>query len=243
MRATTPAASACSLEFRQREAEPLVRRDLWISERATTNNRMALRSVIESMTALSRKGRRFRVSFTHRLAVHRGRDGEVGPRLGEARVDPEERPDRKPGALASGGRSRRGRTRSTGAGYAATPATRRTNTRTTSPSAPPGDQSSSGGLVESGFRCLARSPRLAKAKPVTLEPFPDPADFPRLQGVTDGSPDESVRQSPQEVIMGKVFLLGVAIVVGYFIGYRDARNHSEHIVTRSVAGGAHVFWC
>jgi hypothetical protein len=34
--------------------------------------------------------------------------------------------------------------------------------------------------------------------------------------------------------MWKVFVLGVAIAVGYAIGYRDARNHSEHIVTRSV---------
>ena len=34
--------------------------------------------------------------------------------------------------------------------------------------------------------------------------------------------------------MGKVFLLGCAIAVGYEIGYRDARNHSEHIVTRVV---------
>lgn len=42
----------------------LVRRDLWVSEPATTNNRMALRSVIETFTALSTKGKRFRVAFT-----------------------------------------------------------------------------------------------------------------------------------------------------------------------------------
>ena len=34
--------------------------------------------------------------------------------------------------------------------------------------------------------------------------------------------------------MGKIFVLGVAIAVGYALGYRDARNHSEHIVTRAV---------
>ena len=34
--------------------------------------------------------------------------------------------------------------------------------------------------------------------------------------------------------MGKIFVLGVAIAVGYAIGYKDARNHSEHIVTRAV---------
>jgi ribonuclease HI len=42
----------------------LVRRDLWISEPATTNNRMALRSVSESFRALSAKGQRFDVVFT-----------------------------------------------------------------------------------------------------------------------------------------------------------------------------------
>jgi ribonuclease HI len=41
-----------------------VRRDLWISERATTNNRMALRSATETFRALARKGGRFRVVFT-----------------------------------------------------------------------------------------------------------------------------------------------------------------------------------
>jgi ribonuclease HI len=59
-----PGGVGVLLEFRQRTAEPLVRRDLWVSEPATTNNRMALRSVVESMTALGRKGRRFRVVFT-----------------------------------------------------------------------------------------------------------------------------------------------------------------------------------
>jgi hypothetical protein len=34
--------------------------------------------------------------------------------------------------------------------------------------------------------------------------------------------------------MGKLFVLGFAIAVGYAIGYSDARNHSDHIVTRAV---------
>jgi ribonuclease HI len=42
----------------------LVRRDLWVSAPATTNNRMALRSVIETFTALNAKDTRFRVAFT-----------------------------------------------------------------------------------------------------------------------------------------------------------------------------------
>ena len=34
--------------------------------------------------------------------------------------------------------------------------------------------------------------------------------------------------------MGKLFVLGVAIAVGYTLGFRDARNHSEHILARAV---------
>jgi ribonuclease HI len=39
------------------------RADYWISEPATTNNRMALRSVIEAFRALSRRGNSYRVLF------------------------------------------------------------------------------------------------------------------------------------------------------------------------------------
>ena len=42
----------------------LARRDLWVAERSTTNNRMALRSATEAFTALSRRGRRCDVVFT-----------------------------------------------------------------------------------------------------------------------------------------------------------------------------------
>lgn len=59
-----PGGAGVLVEFRQRAGEPLVRRDLWVSEPATTNNRMALRSVIEALAAIGRKGRRFRVLFT-----------------------------------------------------------------------------------------------------------------------------------------------------------------------------------
>ncbi len=44
--------------------QSLVRRDLWISEPATTNNRMALRSVIEAFRELSQMRKPFRVVFT-----------------------------------------------------------------------------------------------------------------------------------------------------------------------------------
>ena len=34
--------------------------------------------------------------------------------------------------------------------------------------------------------------------------------------------------------MGKAFLLGVAIIIGYSIGYRDARVHPKNILARAV---------
>ncbi len=57
-----PGGAGVLVEVLQRDT--LVRRDLWVSEPATTNNRMALRSVIESFQALGRKGRALRVVFT-----------------------------------------------------------------------------------------------------------------------------------------------------------------------------------
>ncbi len=41
----------------------IVRRDYWVSEPDTTNNRMALRSAIEALTLLSAKGRRLTVEI------------------------------------------------------------------------------------------------------------------------------------------------------------------------------------
>ncbi len=58
-----PGGAGVLVEY-QRPDGTLVRRDLWVSEPATTNNRMALRSVIEAFEALGAKGQRFRVQFT-----------------------------------------------------------------------------------------------------------------------------------------------------------------------------------
>ena len=59
----TPGGAGALLEF-ERDGGELVRRDLWIAEPDTTNNRMALRSVIDTFRALHAKGGTFRVSFT-----------------------------------------------------------------------------------------------------------------------------------------------------------------------------------
>ena len=170
-----PGGVGVLVEFQQREGESLVRRDLWISEPATTNNRMALRSVIESMTAISRKGRRFRVSFTtdSRYIV----DGMTqwvhgwAQRGWTRKTGPIENLDLWRQAVEAASKHAvywrwvRGHAGHAQNEYANDLAVRAA-----------GDQSSSGGLVESGFDTWL-APRLGKAKPVTLEAFPDPAIF------------------------------------------------------------------
>ena len=59
-----PGGAGALVEYVRPDGGEIVRRDLWLSEPATTNNRMALRSAIESLRALARKGQRFSVVFT-----------------------------------------------------------------------------------------------------------------------------------------------------------------------------------
>jgi len=59
-----PGGAGALIEYMRPESAEIVRRDLWVAESATTNNRMALRSVIETFRALSRKGKQFSVVFT-----------------------------------------------------------------------------------------------------------------------------------------------------------------------------------
>lgn len=58
-----PGGAGVLIEFQHQDGR-ITRRDLWISERATTNNRMALRSVIEAFSTLGGKEGRFRAVFT-----------------------------------------------------------------------------------------------------------------------------------------------------------------------------------
>jgi ribonuclease HI len=59
----TPGGFGALIEFRRTDGA-LQRFDLWASERDTTNNRMALRSVIDTVQALSRKGNKLSIHFT-----------------------------------------------------------------------------------------------------------------------------------------------------------------------------------
>lgn len=59
----TPGGFGALIEYRGKN-DVIVRFDLWDSERDTTNNQMALRSVIDTFEALSRKGNALSVQFT-----------------------------------------------------------------------------------------------------------------------------------------------------------------------------------
>ena len=59
----TPGGFGALIEYRGKD-DVIMRFDLWDSERNTTNNQMALRSVIDTFEALSRKGNALSVQFT-----------------------------------------------------------------------------------------------------------------------------------------------------------------------------------
>lgn len=59
-----PGGAGVLIEYQRAPDVPRVRRDLWLSERATTNNRMALQSVISVFRELGGKGGTFDVVFT-----------------------------------------------------------------------------------------------------------------------------------------------------------------------------------
>jgi ribonuclease HI len=59
-----PGGAGGLIEYRSPQSEKLTRLDYWMSEPSTTNNRMALRSAIEALRIMSRKGKRLRVHFT-----------------------------------------------------------------------------------------------------------------------------------------------------------------------------------
>jgi ribonuclease HI len=61
---SNPGGAAGVIEYIHGETGNLTRWDYWISEPGTTTNRRALRSVIEAFRGISRKGVRFRVTFT-----------------------------------------------------------------------------------------------------------------------------------------------------------------------------------
>jgi ribonuclease HI len=61
---SNPGGAAGVIEYLPPKGGRVVRFDYWIAEPATTNNKMALRSAIEALRIVSRKGERLRIVFT-----------------------------------------------------------------------------------------------------------------------------------------------------------------------------------
>jgi ribonuclease HI len=172
-----PGAAGILIEYRT-PAGTLVRRDAWIAEPATTNNRMALRSVITAFEAIGRKGTRFRARFTtdSRYIVdgmtrwvhdwaRRGWRRKGGP---IENVELWQRALRAAAPHAVSWHWVRGHAGHAQNEYANDLAVRAAR-----------DQSESNGLVESGFDTwLANADSGARRRQVPrLEPFPDEASF------------------------------------------------------------------
>jgi ribonuclease HI len=60
----TPGGAGGLVEYQPPHSGAVTRRDFWVSDPVATNNRMALRSVIEAFRGLSAKGTPMRVVFT-----------------------------------------------------------------------------------------------------------------------------------------------------------------------------------
>ena len=82
------------------------RRDFYVHDPATTNNRMALAGATAALRLLARKGARMRRADGLRLGVPGEGDAGMGARLDVARLEAEGRADREPRALAGAGRRR-----------------------------------------------------------------------------------------------------------------------------------------
>jgi ribonuclease HI len=165
----------------------IVRRDFWIAEPSTTNNRMALRSGIETFRALSAKGRQLNVVFTSdsRYLIDGLRDWVFGwaARGWVRKGGPIENLalwQELVSVIRAGGHQAAWRWVR---GHDGHPQNEYANHLATRAAA---DQTSSGGLVSSGFESWIAA-RVAKGHREAPEPVPDPAGF---------SPDRVVPAPP-----------------------------------------------
>ena len=172
----TPGGAGGLVEYRRPEGGDLVRRDFWISERSTTNNRMALRSAIEGVRALSRKGGRFSVVFTSdsRYLIDGMSDWVHGwARRGWTRkTGPIENLELWKEALeALDAHEVEWRWVRGHVGHAQNEYANHLATRAAA------DQTASGGLVESGFADWLTTQRIKGVVKGNPDPFPEPASF------------------------------------------------------------------
>ena len=174
-----PGGAGGLVEYRRTATGELARRDFWVSEPATTNNRMALRSAIEAFTALSSKGRRFSVVFTSdsRYLIDGMTDWVHGwSRRGWKKADgkPVENLELWEQALAAvqqGGHEVQWRWVR---GHVGHPQNEYANFLATRAAAA---QTNSGGLVESGYEAWAEALRGRGKLPGEADPFPTAQGF------------------------------------------------------------------
>lgn len=171
-----PGGAGALIEYRRAESAEIVRRDLWLSERASTNNRMALRSVTASLDELGAKGATFNVLFTtdSRYIVDGMTDWVHGwSRRGwKRKTGAIENLELWADAIAAARahavrwqwvRGHDGHAQNEYANHLATRAA--------------ADQSQSGGLVASGFDAWDAAVRAKGARHAPPSPFPDAAGF------------------------------------------------------------------
>lgn len=171
-----PGGAGGLVEWKNPRTGELVTRDYWISEPATTNNRMAIRSAIEALRAISAKGTSFDVVFTSdsqylvkggrewlRGWIARGFKRTEGPVLNRELWE----------ALAIEIGKHRIDWRWV-RGHNAHPQNEYANELATRAAA---DQSASGGLVESGFLTWLEQERAGNRMKGDPDPFPDHASF------------------------------------------------------------------
>jgi ribonuclease HI len=175
-----PGGAAGLVEARHPRTGRIVRRDFWVAEPATTNNRMALRSVIEAFRGLAVKGEPVSVVFTSdsKYLIDGLRDwvfrwGARGWRRKGGAIENLPLWREAIAAVRSGAREYEWRWVRGHAGHAQNEYANHLAMRAAA------DQSSSGGLVASGFEewLAARPGRAGRRPPHTAEPFPDAATF------------------------------------------------------------------
>lgn len=171
-----PGGAAGLIEFRRPRTGDVVRRDFWVSERSTTNNRMALRSVLEAFRILSAKGKPLCVRFVtdsnyivrgmsewvHGWAARgwRRKTGEIeNLELWQAAVSSIDKFEVEWKWVAG----HAGHPQNEYANFLAIRAAR--------------EQSNSGGAVESGFDEWVQAQRTAGRMKGDTDAFPDPKDF------------------------------------------------------------------
>jgi len=174
----TPGGAGGLVEFQLRSGD-IVCRDFWISEPDTTNNRMALQSVIQAFTHLSAKGEQLSVVFTtdSRYLV----DGMTSWVHGWVRKQ-WRKADGKPvenvalwqqalQAVSSGGHDVEWRWVKGHAGHVQNEWANELATRAAA------NQTQSGGLIESGFAPWVDTRPLAVRRSGPPSPFPLAASF------------------------------------------------------------------